>query len=98
MLVLTRNKGEQILVPGLGVAIKVVAVHGNTIRLGIAAPADVRVRRAELGPAGDDTTSTPAAPDLPQSGAAADLPAGSHVPLSPTRPGPRPPVPVPPRV
>ena len=54
MLILCRQPGEQILVPGLGVAIKVVAVRGKTIRLGIAAPADVRVSRASWARPGAD--------------------------------------------
>lgn len=48
MLVLSRKKGEQILVPECGVTVKVLAVKGNTIRLGIEAPADVEILRAEI--------------------------------------------------
>ena len=48
MLVLSRKKGEQILVPECGVTVKVLAVQGNTIRLGIEAPADVAILRAEV--------------------------------------------------
>jgi carbon storage regulator len=48
MLVLSRKKGEQILVPECGVTVKVIAVKGNTIRLGIEAPADVAILRAEV--------------------------------------------------
>jgi carbon storage regulator len=48
VLVLSRRKGEEILVPECGVTVKVLSVHGNTIRLGIAAPADVAVLRGEL--------------------------------------------------
>ena len=48
MLVLSRKKGEQILVPECGVTVKVLAVQGNTIRLGIEAPADVEILRAEV--------------------------------------------------
>ena len=48
MLVLSRRKGEEILVPEIGVTVKVLAVQGNTIRLGICAPADVEILRGEL--------------------------------------------------
>jgi carbon storage regulator CsrA len=48
MLVLSRKKGEQILVPECGVTVKVIAVQGNTIRIGIDAPPDVAIMRAEI--------------------------------------------------
>jgi carbon storage regulator len=48
MLVLSRKTGEEILVPEYGVTVKVVAIKGNTIRLGISAPADIEIMRAEL--------------------------------------------------
>jgi carbon storage regulator len=48
MLVLSRKKGEEILVPECGVTVKVVAVQGQTIRLGIAAPAEVAILRGEI--------------------------------------------------
>lgn len=48
MLVLSRKRGEQIVVPGLNVAITVVAIEGNRVRLGIAAPDHVDVYREEI--------------------------------------------------
>jgi carbon storage regulator len=48
MLVLSRKPGEQVLVPQYGLAVTVVAVEGTTVRLGIAAPADVAVYREEV--------------------------------------------------
>jgi carbon storage regulator len=48
VLVLSRKEGEEILVPDCGVTVKVLAVQGNKIRLGIRAPADVEVLRGEL--------------------------------------------------
>jgi len=50
MLVLTRKRDEQIQI-GKDVTITIVRLHGNTVRIGIEAPVDVRVRRAELPPA-----------------------------------------------
>jgi carbon storage regulator len=48
MLVLSRKAGEQVLVPSCGVTVKVIAVKGNTIRLGISAPPEVNVFRGEV--------------------------------------------------
>ncbi len=52
MLVLTRRVNEKILLPDLQIAIQVVAVKPNQVRLGIDAPADVQIFREELLPAG----------------------------------------------
>ena len=48
MLVLSRKIGERVLVPDFQLAITVVAVEGNRVRLGISAPADVPVYREEV--------------------------------------------------
>jgi carbon storage regulator len=47
VLVLSRKKGERILVPEYGVSVEVLGVRGNTIRLGISAPPAVVIRRGE---------------------------------------------------
>ena len=47
VLVLTRKKEESLLV-GEGVRITILKVRGNQVRIGIEAPRDVRVLRAEL--------------------------------------------------
>lgn len=49
MLVLTRKRDQAIVIDG-EITIKVLKVKGNTIRLGIDAPKDVPVRRAEIDP------------------------------------------------
>ncbi len=49
MLVLTRKMNEQILI-GDDIKITLVRVRGNTVRIGIEAPRDVRVLRGELTP------------------------------------------------
>ena len=49
MLVLTRKVGEQILI-GEDIAVTVISIRGGQIRLGIAAPQDVVIRREELAP------------------------------------------------
>ncbi len=49
MLVLTRKADESIVIGGR-IRIKVLRLRGNRIRLGIEAPDDMPVRRAELAP------------------------------------------------
>ncbi|MFT5300642.1 MAG: carbon storage regulator [Mariniblastus sp.] len=51
MLVLSRKKNEQILIDG-NILIEVLQIRGNTVRLGISAPSDVKVLRGELKPFG----------------------------------------------
>lgn len=48
MLVLTRKISQQIQI-GDGVVITVLQVNGNSVRIGIEAPREVRVVRGELG-------------------------------------------------
>jgi carbon storage regulator len=47
MLVLTRRLGEEIVIDG-NVRLTVVAVQGGRVKLGVAAPASVRVHREEI--------------------------------------------------
>lgn len=47
MLVLSRRPEEAIVI-GDDIVVRVNLVQGNQVRLGIAAPADVRIRRLEL--------------------------------------------------
>lgn len=47
MLVLSRKTGERVIISG-GITVQVVSIHGNQVRLGIAAPDDVCIRREEL--------------------------------------------------
>ena len=49
MLVLTRKRGESIFIgDDEAIAIKVLTNDGCNIRLGIQAPADIKIERAEL--------------------------------------------------
>jgi carbon storage regulator len=48
MLVLSRKLGERILVPHCELSVTVVAIEGNTVKLGITAPGEVGVYREEL--------------------------------------------------
>ena len=47
MLVLSRKLGESIVI-GNGITVTVVEVHGDRVRLGFTAPADVPIHREEL--------------------------------------------------
>jgi carbon storage regulator len=47
MLVLSRKVGERLIL-GNDIAVEVVRVRGNRVRLGIVAPASVPIKRGEL--------------------------------------------------
>jgi carbon storage regulator len=47
MLVLTRKIGEEIII-GDNIRLAVLAIRGNQVRLGLAAPVNVSIRREEL--------------------------------------------------
>lgn len=65
MLVLSRKVGEKILIDD-DVMVTVVKIEGNQVRLGIEAPAHVRIRRRELAPKwGHDDRSAPHPPLRP---------------------------------
>ena len=66
MLILTRKKNETICI-GDAVAITVIRLAGNKVRLGITAPRDVRVLRVEL----DEPDAAPAETQLTDVDAAA---------------------------
>jgi carbon storage regulator len=51
MLVLSRKKGDSIVIDG-HIRLSVIDVRGNQVRLGVVAPENVRVCRGELPPTG----------------------------------------------
>lgn len=53
MLVLSRREGEGIIFPALGISVQVLPRKGSTVRLGVKAPAEIRVMRQELCSAED---------------------------------------------
>ena len=48
MLVLSRRENQKVLFPNLGITVEIVGVKGRNVRLGIDAPREIRVLRAEL--------------------------------------------------
>jgi carbon storage regulator len=48
MLVLSRKRGERIVVPQCRLVVTIIAIRGKAVRLGIDAPAEVTVLRGEL--------------------------------------------------
>lgn len=48
MLVLTRKKGEIVVLPTLGIKVTVLEVRGDKVRLGFEAPRDVPIHREEI--------------------------------------------------
>jgi len=48
MLVLSRKENEKVLFPHLGIALQILRSTGGKVRLGIEAPGDVSVVRAEI--------------------------------------------------
>ena len=50
MLVLTRRVNEKVVLPSLGVTVQVLSVGEGRVRLGVGAPAEVKVFREELLP------------------------------------------------
>ena len=48
MLVLSRRENQKILFPNLGITVEIVGIRGRNIRVGIDAPPEIRIVRAEL--------------------------------------------------
>ena len=63
MLVLSRKRNEQVLVDGQ-ITIEVLQIKGNTVRLGISAPREVKVMRGELKPFGMTVIEAPLTPPI----------------------------------
>jgi carbon storage regulator CsrA len=54
MLVLSRRENQKVLFPNLGITVEIVGVKGRNVRLGIDAPPEIRILRAELAEQTDD--------------------------------------------
>jgi carbon storage regulator len=64
MLILTRKVGEMIRI-GDAVTVRVLEVRGSQVRLGIEAPADVRIFREEVYRRSTEEAPTSGASDAP---------------------------------
>jgi carbon storage regulator len=58
MLVLSRRLGEEVVIAS-DIRVTVLAVHGNTVKLGFSAPDDVAIMRSELVPGPERDTEPP---------------------------------------
>ena len=47
MLILSRKTGESLII-GDSISVKILSVHGSTVKLGITAPKDFKIFREEL--------------------------------------------------
>src|SRR5579872_3924313 len=63
MLVLSRRPQQKIVFPTLNATVEVVAVKGNVVRLGVSAPPEVPVHRAEVQQRRAEWGATEAAPE-----------------------------------
>lgn len=59
MLVMSRRQDQKIVFPGLGITVTLLQVKGNTARLGIDAPREIRVLRDEISDPPPETASKP---------------------------------------
>lgn len=57
MLILMRRNQQEIVIPSLDVTLKVIDTNSSRVRLGIAAPPEVSIRRSELMPFPCDSDS-----------------------------------------
>lgn len=66
MLVLSRKLNQSIVL-GDNIKIEVLKISGNTVRIGVQAPDDVKILRGELAPYGvtSEPTQQPAPPQAP---------------------------------
>ena len=67
MLILTMKPGEKVVI-GNAITVTVVEVRGKRVRVGIEAPGQVRILRAELGAWRRDPAAGPARTNSPGPG------------------------------
>jgi carbon storage regulator CsrA len=67
MLVLSRRLNEKVLFPSINSAVQVVSIQGGTVRLGIEAPPEVTILRAELQDRAAERGATTPVAESPES-------------------------------
>ena len=67
MLVLSRKEGQEIVI-GDCIRLTVLAIHGNRVHLGFAAPQEVSIRREELAPKAEDFGALAVPPSATEGG------------------------------
>ena len=58
MLVLSRKENQTVCFPNLGIAVEILRIAGNAVRVGIQAPRDVPILRGELTDGNDEAKSS----------------------------------------
>jgi carbon storage regulator CsrA len=58
MLVISRRKNEKLVFPSLGIIVEILRVAGQTVKVGVVAPRDVKVLRDELGSRSESVLTT----------------------------------------
>ncbi len=48
MLVITRRENEKIIFPNIGITVQLLETRGNSAKIGIEAPKEIKVLREEL--------------------------------------------------
>lgn len=61
MLVVSRRAGQDLIFPNLGIVVRVLKVSGRLVKVGVDAPAAIKVLRAEVGLDADDSPADAAA-------------------------------------
>ena len=60
MLILARRRNEKIVFPHLGVTVEILSIAGNSVRIGVQAPPDIKILRQEVIDRGVDCPEPPA--------------------------------------
>lgn len=58
MLVLSRKENQKVLFPNLGVTVEIVGFKGSSVKLGVNAPPEIRILRAELADSDSEFDAT----------------------------------------
>ena len=48
MLIMTRKQGDAVVIPELGITVRILDIRGESVRIGVQAPTDMAVHRHEV--------------------------------------------------